>query len=93
MCPLLWLDIQPIVNIFRYVFIFDGYILTPEDNHSLKFTAKLWCSGGLNYVILFIAVMENAETWTLRKINQKYLESFKIWCWKRMEKISWTDRV
>jgi hypothetical protein len=34
-----------------------------------------------------------AETWTLQKIDQKYLESFEIWCWRRMEKISWTDRV
>jgi hypothetical protein len=34
-----------------------------------------------------------AETWTLRKIDQKYLESFDMWCWRRMEKISWTDRV
>jgi hypothetical protein len=33
------------------------------------------------------------ETWTLRKLNQKYLESFEMWCWRRMEKISWTDRV
>jgi hypothetical protein len=33
-----------------------------------------------------------AETWTLRKTDQKYLESFEMWCWKRME-ISWTDRV
>jgi hypothetical protein len=33
------------------------------------------------------------ETWTLRKVDQKYLESFDMWCWRRMEKISWTDRV
>jgi hypothetical protein len=33
-----------------------------------------------------------AETWTLRKVYQKYLESFEMWCWRRM-KISWTDRV
>jgi hypothetical protein len=32
-----------------------------------------------------------AETWTFRKVDQKYLESFEMWCW-RME-ISWTDRV
>jgi len=25
--------------------------------------------------------------------GSKYLESFELWCWKRMEKISWTDRV
>ena len=34
-----------------------------------------------------------AENWTLRKVDQKYLESFEIWCWRRMEKIGWTDRV
>jgi hypothetical protein len=33
------------------------------------------------------------ETWTLQKVDQKYLESFEMWCWRRMEKISWTDRV
>jgi len=25
--------------------------------------------------------------------SQKYLESFEMWCWRRMEKISWTGRV
>ena len=34
-----------------------------------------------------------AETWTLRAMDQKHLESFKMWCWRRMEKISWTDYV
>jgi hypothetical protein len=34
-----------------------------------------------------------AENWTLRKADQKYLESSEMWCWRRMEKISWTDRV
>ena len=34
-----------------------------------------------------------AETWTLRAADQKYLESFEMWCWRRMEKISWTDHV
>ena len=34
-----------------------------------------------------------AEIWTLRAADQKYLESFEMWCWRRMEKISWTDHV
>jgi hypothetical protein len=28
-----------------------------------------------------------------RKVYQTYLESFEMWCWRRMEKSSWTDRV
>jgi len=34
-----------------------------------------------------------AETWTLQAADQKYVESFEMWCWRRMEKISWTDHV
>ena len=33
------------------------------------------------------------ETWTFRPADQKYQESFEMWCWRRMEKISWTDHV
>ena len=34
-----------------------------------------------------------AETLTIRAVDQKHLESFDMWCWRRMEKISWTDDV
>ena len=34
-----------------------------------------------------------AETWMLQAVDQKHLESFEMWCWRRMEKISWTDHV
>jgi len=30
---------------------------------------------------------------TLRAVDQKHLESFEMWCWRRMEKISWTYHV
>jgi hypothetical protein len=30
---------------------------------------------------------------TLRAVDQKHLESFEMCCWRRMENISWTDRV
>jgi hypothetical protein len=33
------------------------------------------------------------ETWKLRNVDQKYLKIFEIWCWRRMEKIVWTDRI
>jgi hypothetical protein len=34
-----------------------------------------------------------AETGTLRAVDQKHLESFEMWFWRRMEKISWTENV
>jgi hypothetical protein len=29
----------------------------------------------------------------VRKVDQKYLESFEMWCWRRIKTIIWTDRV
>jgi len=29
----------------------------------------------------------------LQAVDQKHLESFEKWCWRRTEKISWTDHV
>jgi hypothetical protein len=29
-----------------------------------------------------------AETWTLRAVDQKHLETFEMRCWRRMEKIN-----
>jgi hypothetical protein len=34
-----------------------------------------------------------AETWTLRAVDQKHLESFEMWCWRRMVNISWTELI
>jgi hypothetical protein len=34
-----------------------------------------------------------AETWTFKAVDEKHLESFKMWCWRGMEKVSWTDHV
>jgi hypothetical protein len=33
------------------------------------------------------------ENWTLRAVDKKHLESFEMWCLRRLEKISWTDHV
>ena len=37
--------------------------------------------------------MYGTENWTLRTVDQKYLESFEMWCCRRLGKISWTKRV
>jgi len=59
------------------------------------FTSKLGLNLRKKLVKCYIWSMAlyGAETWTLRATHQKYLESFEMWCWRRMEKISWTDHV
>jgi hypothetical protein len=42
---------------------------------------------------IWSVALYGAETRTLRAVDEKHLESFEMWCWRRMEKISWTDHV
>jgi len=56
-----------------------------------RFFSFLLTSTNKSYI--WSIALYGAETWTLRAADQKYLESFEMWCWRRMEKISWTDHV
>jgi hypothetical protein len=46
-----------------------------------------------NLVNIWSIALYGAETWTLQAVGQKHLESFEMWCLRRMEKISWTYHV
>jgi hypothetical protein len=60
-----------------------------------SFTSKLVLILRKKLVKCYIwsVALYGAETWTLRAVAQKHLESFEMWCWRRMEKISWTEHV
>ena len=38
-------------------------------------------------------VLYGAETWTLLRNEQKQLEAFEMWVWRRMERVKWTDKL
>jgi hypothetical protein len=63
--------------------------------NKILFTSKLDLELRTKLVKCYIwsIAMYGAETGTLRKLAQKYLESFEMWCWRRMEKICWTNGV
>ena len=42
---------------------------------------------------IWIMALYGAETWTLQKVDEIYLENIAMLCFRRMEKISWTDHV
>ena len=59
------------------------------------FTSKLDLNFRKKLVKCYIWSMAlyGAETWIIQPADQKYHESNEMWCWRRMEKISGTDRV
>ena len=42
--------------------------------------------------MVFPVVMYECECWTLKKAELQRIEVFKLWCWRRLLKISWTAR-
>jgi hypothetical protein len=52
------------------------------------FTSKLDLNLRKKLVKCYIwsLALYGAETWILRKVYQKYLESFEMWCWRRMDR-------
>ena len=51
------------------------------------FTSKLYLNLRKKLVKLCIwcIAMYSTETWTLQKVDQKYLEGFEMLCWRRMD--------
>ena len=43
--------------------------------------------------LVWTTLLYGSETWTLRKEDIRKLEALVMWLWRRMEKISWTDKV
>ena len=41
---------------------------------------------------IWSVALYSAETWSLRKEDVRRIEAFEMWIWRRMERISWTEK-
>jgi len=46
-----------------------------------------------SYCYFWSTALYVAKTWTLQTVDEKHLESFELWCWRRLEKINWTNHA
>ena len=42
--------------------------------------------------MVFPVVMYRCESWTIKKAEHQRINAFKLWCWKRLLRVSWTGR-
>ena len=42
--------------------------------------------------IVFSEVMYGCESWIIKKAECQRIDAFKLWCWRRLLRISWTAR-
>ena len=42
--------------------------------------------------MVFPVVMYGYESWTIKKAERRRIDSFELWCWRRLLRIPWTAR-
>ena len=40
--------------------------------------------------VIFLVVMYECESWTIRKAKGRKIDAFELWCWRRLLRVSWT---
>ena len=42
--------------------------------------------------VVFPVVIYRCESWTIKKADHQRIDAFKLWCWGRLLRVSWTAR-
>ena len=42
--------------------------------------------------MVFPVVMYGCESWTIRKAERQRIDTFELWCWRRLLRVPWTAR-
>ena len=42
--------------------------------------------------MVFPVVMYGCESWTIKKVERRRINSFALWCWRRLLRVPWTAR-
>ena len=42
--------------------------------------------------MVFSVVMYGYESWTIKKAEQRKIDAFELWCWRRLLRVPWTAR-
>ena len=42
--------------------------------------------------MVFPVVMYGCESWTVKEAEHQRIDAFKIWCWKRLLRVTWAAR-
>ena len=43
--------------------------------------------------MVFPLVMYGCESWTVKKAERRRIDTFELWCWRRLLRVPWTARI
>ena len=62
-----------------------GSILTSRD---ITLVAKVH----IVKAMFFLVVMYGCESWTIKTAEHRRIDTFELWCWRRLLRVPWTTR-
>ena len=57
-------------------------------NRDITLSTKVY----LVKAMVFPAVMQGCESWTIKKAERQRTDVFELWCWRRLLRVLWTAR-
>ena len=42
--------------------------------------------------MVFLVVMYRSESWTIKKVECRKIDAFKLWCWRRLLRVLWMGK-
>ena len=48
--------------------------------------------GHIAKAMVFLVVMYECESWTIKKAECQKIDVFELWCWRRLLRVLWTAR-
>ena len=43
--------------------------------------------------MVFAVVMYEYESWSVKKADHGKIDAFELWCWRRLLRVPWTERI
>ena len=70
-----------------------GKVMTNPDNILKSRDIILPTKVHLIKAMVFPVVMYGYESWTIKKAEHQRIDAFELWCWRRLLRVPWTERI
>ena len=67
-------------------------VMTNLDNILKRRDITLSTKVCLVKAMFFPVVMYGCESWTIKKAENRRIDAFELWCWRRLLRVPWTAR-
>ena len=67
-------------------------VYSPWDRKGSDTTERLHIHLSIVKAMVFPVVIYRRESWTIKKAELRRIDTFELWCWRRLKRVPWTAR-